>query len=524
MNAHSDNKNLRHQGPEVLCPKRSVPALQIIVLSMLFCIPRIPFLGHILSLDEAWILSALRSAAGGQALYSDQLYRHPPLYLLLGFALSPLRAAFEYRLELLTLLFSLASLIVLVKFTARYYGHRIALYTGIVFALAPGPVFFDTWVKRDCLVTLLGLLAIWAVLEKKEYWAGVMLGLAFLSKETAIFFGLAIFFLLLFDNGQGKIWLRLLKVYGLTAIIAGGWYLFVAQYTLMHWSFFHGKNPNASSFATEWWYYFAKLQPDLSTTGLLFFVIGLFSILYRMIRLHTPLAGLTLKKISLLPLSLLLPAYLILSLARGKPPWMIISLYPFLALVSGIGIAAVIKFVKRLTVKIPRSAEVVPIAIPLLVTLMLGTHHIGVNYAQQLDNISPGTLRPIQNAYVLAEALNKFTSEGESVLFFPDLYRGKPEDLDPILYWQLNKKMNIMRSVAPSSLDSFKEIINRFHVSWVILYPLKGSGQERLLTEIQEEHELNNYWTRGALLLKVDEIWNERQSELEEKPPLTSPQ
>jgi 4-amino-4-deoxy-L-arabinose transferase-like glycosyltransferase len=515
MNKQTRNRN--HQAFQTIFPKRTLPPLQLLILSILFSIFRIPFLGHILSLDEAWILSALKSIAGGQTLFTDQFYRHPPLYLLLGLNLSPLKAAFEYRLELLTMLITLVTLIVLVKFSARYFGHHIALYTGIVFSLAPGPVFFDTWIKRDCLVTLLGLLAIWAVLKKREIWAGILLGLAFLSKETAIFFGLALFFLILLHGRQSNIGKKLLRLYGFCIITAGGWYLFVSKHYVNHWNFFTGKDLNASVFIEEWWFYFFKLRHDLGAAGLLFFIIGLFFLFLRLREFCTSSRGFLPKKTSLIPLSILLPAYLILSLSSGKPPWLTISLYPYLSLVSGVGIVVVIKTITRLLVKRPKSSKVVSMVSPIIVVLMFSAPHFTSNYAKRLNIMCPGTLKPIQNSYIMAEALNKLATDGETALFLPDLYRGNPKNLDPILFWLLKKKINLIRSAPPPNLHLFKEIISRHQISWVIIYPANDSIQEKLLKEIQKEFNPDNYWTGGGLILKMTEIWNNSHQGSEEK-------
>ena len=57
---------------------------------------------------------------------------------------------------------------------------------------------------------------------------------------------------------------------------------------------------------------------------------------------------------------------------------------------------------------------------------------------------------------------------------------------------------------------------NRYQISWVVIYPAKDSIQEKLLKEIQNEFNPDNYWTGGGLILKVTEIWNGSHQENEE--------
>lgn len=480
-------------------PGRSVSAWSMAIVGILFCSARIPFLGHILSLDEAWILSALKSIAGGQPTFTEQFWRHPPLYLLLGLTLSPLKAAFEYRLEFLTMVITLASLVILIKFTARYFGNRIALYTGIVFSLSPGPIFFDTWIKRDCLVSFFGLLATWALLEKRDRRAGLFLGLAFLSKETAFFFGLAIPFLLLLRDHPGNIWRRLLTIYGLAAAISGGWYLLGFRYFATHWDFFLGKAPDSPLFTMDWWYYFARLQQDLGGVGLLFLALGLSALLGKLSRNPGRRAG-----VSLIPLSLLLPAYAILTLSHGKPPWMTISLYPFLAMVCGVGIAATAKAARRLRLRAAAAAVISPVT----VTLLLALPNLGTGYPERLETMCPDTREPIRNAYIMADSLNSLATGGETVLLFPDPYRGGSLAIDPIMTWLLEKELLFINDLLPTDYDAFISLISSQHISWVIIYPGGDRFQKKLLEKTQDEFGATGYSMRGGILLKVDGIWN----------------
>jgi 4-amino-4-deoxy-L-arabinose transferase-like glycosyltransferase len=105
-----------------------------------------------------------------------------------GLLLAPLKQGFELRMQLLTLGISTAALLVFLVLAARLFGKRLALLAGIAYILLPGPFLFDTWIKRDPMVTLFCLTAILAFFHKQDWLAGIFLGLGFLSKETSIFF------------------------------------------------------------------------------------------------------------------------------------------------------------------------------------------------------------------------------------------------------------------------------------------------------------------------------------------------
>ena len=240
---------------------------------------RLPHLEHPLAWDEAWILCALKSLAeGGDTAFQNQLWRHPPMYLGLGLLLAPLKQDFAQRMEILSLIIHTGALLIFVIFIAKIMGRRIAFYTGIAYAMLPGPIFYSTWIKRDSLVIFFCLLAIWAFLKKRDLLAGVFLGLGFLSKESAVFYALSIVIMIPLLRPRKSLWRTFIAILAPILVISGWWYLFYATGTKGHLAFFQGVSEETALFSKTWWYYFAKLRHDLGIPGLILFAAGLISL------------------------------------------------------------------------------------------------------------------------------------------------------------------------------------------------------------------------------------------------------
>ena len=108
-----------------LYPGRSLPILWLFAIACLNIIARIPQLGHMLSWDEAWNLCALKSIASGAGLLAGQFWRHPPVYMELGFLFSPLRSGFEMRMEILSLMLGTGAILIFVSMISEFLGKRL---------------------------------------------------------------------------------------------------------------------------------------------------------------------------------------------------------------------------------------------------------------------------------------------------------------------------------------------------------------------------------------------------------------
>lgn len=500
---------LNSHTPESLrFPSRDIKAYHLFYIIILFLSVRLPLLSHFVSLDEAWILCSLKSIASGKQIYSEQFWRHPPLYMGLGLLLDPAGKGFEIRMELLSIMTWLISLIMFVKISSRIYGKNIALYTGIIYSLMPGAVFFDTWIKRDCLVALFGVVSYWACIKRKYWLCGLALGIAFLSKETAIFYLGASLLVIMIESNVSitKKAATTIKIFSAILILSGWWYFFMAQRNHAFLTFFTGSSDESGQFSMPWWYYFDKLTIDLGKTNFLFFIIGiisLLSILSKKFRKNSTLK--TVSKIRFYPLIIILFSYTIISLSSGKPPWITISTQLFIALFAAIGWDTLIKYSN--IVKWPNwiyHYNFYPYIILTIITLL---PHKNFNYPQFFNTMCPGLLQPTRISIQLADAINGITKENDRVLFLPDMNRGNSAALDPIIYWNLKESLHKFYGLKPANHIELVKLIKDHHINWISFSPASNSSQEQMILKLKDEFpSLSGIRVPGFFLLNVESI------------------
>lgn len=494
---------LKKTADSLAFPARNLPISWLAATGCLIILLRFPNLGHLLAWDEAWNLCALNSLAAGNKLFFEQFWRHPPIYMGLGFLLAPLKAGFALRMELLSLLLSTAGLLVFLAVVARLYGRRLALYTGIAYSLLPGAIFFDTWIKRDPAVTLFGSLALLAFINRKHRLSSLFLGLGLLSKETAIFYVLAIMAMASCRFFKGDSWQKVPPLVLPALLIAGGWYLFLSRGTGGFLAFFRGETVEAAGFSQSWFYYFSKLPDDLGWGGAALAVTGLLAIIPHR-RCSTILGGIKacLHK-RLLPLYLLLPGYLVLSLSSGKPPWMTIPFYPVLALLTALGWTYVFK---RLTaiLRLQRAgipAKTLAMLSVLLLTTILGLQKGSFAYAEYFKKIAAGQYELAATSYEMVAGVNELVRDGENLLILPMLYRNGPLLLDPIFTWNLTVSPAIHRSREPENYETLKQLLIDSNIQWLLMSPVKGSRQEKLYDQLVNDlAPLGRYFSNGILI------------------------
>jgi len=499
--------------PQLNFPKRSMPWFWLMGLTILFIAVRLPLIDHPLAWDEAWILNALKSMAeGSNTGFSNQLRRHPPIYLGLGLALFPHKPDFALRMQVLSLIINTGAFLFFIFLVAKIFHRRIAIYTGIAYSLIPGAILFSTWVKRDSLVILFCVAALWTFFHRKYLLAGLFLAMGFLSKETAVFYAAGIFLMVLFQRPKKSNIRILAEIFLPIILVSCWWYFFFAIGTKSFVSFFKGTSGETGMFLEPWWYYFALLKNDLGWLGLILLVCGLFALLpAKKLLPHKITNWKFLKKKRLLPLYILLPAYLILTISRGKPVWMTIVLYPFLALLVGLGWHLIVKKSANLITKVSGKSISPPTVISILpLILILGIPLAEFNYMKHLSETSPLTATTIRRSYRIAEAINQSAADREKILFMPMLIRPEQGTApDPIVYWNLKPGLNIYRVITPDlDYKSVKNFIIQKQIQWLLIFPVEGSNQEAITKNIIMESNPEGLNLPGmTLLLRVDQYW-----------------
>ena len=131
-----------------------------------------------------------------------------------------------------------ASVLVLHHLVRRWRGEVAALLAALAFALTPVAVLIFRYNNPDALLTLLLLLAAWAVwsaTEKGSTWrlavAGVVLGFAFLTKMLMAFLvlpALVLLYLVCAPPRLGRRFLQLLVGLG-ALVVSAGWWIAVVE-------------------------------------------------------------------------------------------------------------------------------------------------------------------------------------------------------------------------------------------------------------------------------------------------------
>lgn len=184
--------------------------LGILLLFVLFV--RFQLLGMPLERDEGGFAYTAFQMLQGKALYADVYEIKPPL-LYLTYAL--FMSIFGHSVEGLhigLLVFDLAYLLLLFAFARHFFDQTIALVAVTAFAilsLSPNLLGFATHATH--LAILPGLGGIWLLIRALDgdrklpfYWAGILLGLAFLYKQQVVHFMLFAGFFTIYDFARQR--------------------------------------------------------------------------------------------------------------------------------------------------------------------------------------------------------------------------------------------------------------------------------------------------------------------------------
>ena len=352
------------------CKKKRIAALlAVLVLAMLL---RAFNVGHTLSYDEAWNVNSIVDVATGQTgdLFYGNFFRHPPLYTGLGvtFAVSfqgwsgnpgafgspdpRLTGSVRYWLatfmQVMSILFSLGLITVIFLCGADWFNDRVGLAAAFLFACMPAARAYDSLAKQESLTLLLGMLFLLLFFRGKYALGGFFLGLAFLSKEIAVFIPLALFVFLM------AVWRRTaFKGFavsaGVAALVAFWWYLFFSEGTGEFARFFLGRSVESLNWGRPWYEYLIRLPRDVGWVALVLTVAGLLVTArqWRIFGFRAREGPLRPRHMAMFLLVWWVCCYLALSISLGKPPWMVYSALPAVALLAGVGLLGLWDAMKR---------------------------------------------------------------------------------------------------------------------------------------------------------------------------------
>lgn len=487
----------------------------------LFAALRFAWVGHLLVWDEAMTLCTVRAfVSGGEDYFSQWLWRHPPLFSLLMSLLHPLQRGFAERVEVMAILIGILNLLILFRLNQRLFGVSVALASAFFLAVMPGSVFFDVWVKTDHPVTTFGLLAIMLLLANRTFYAGLCLGLAFLFKETALFYAGTV--ILLWASGVlGR--RKLGDFIGLAfipAVTCCWWYIMVGTQSrpataaaggiLEHVRLAMGDNPY---WALPWNYYAGQLYTDLGPIGLSLALVGLVVAgwqargLFRTSSSATDTAAPVLRIGTLWPVLLIVPSLIFLSCLKGKVPWIIIVLLPAFAtlqaqamvmLLAGSPVSAR-SFVRR----------AVSTGVALAIILLSLAFVYGRDYETVLRKVDAGQWYGASCSREAAETLNRLVRDDERVLLTSFHYwKGiNPGDPCAVFSYYYERKGGVLVRSHEARFGELLKEIKSYKLDWALLSPEPGKAEFDLFGGFMTTLKLHPCKLRKAYIFRTQELY-----------------
>jgi hypothetical protein len=430
--------------------------------------------------DEAMnMLSTESILQGTDNAYSYWFWRHPPLFkslIALGYARP--YPAWNENLHLIMAALSGINAFILMRVLTRTHGKIVALASGFAWLCLPGPRFYDLWIKGDLLVITFGLLALGAAANKKIFQSGLLLGLAMLTKETAAIWTIPLAFYLPRKPHFRAFWV----CYGTAIALCLPWYAFRIP-ELTHYLAFATGLPltETEDWSAPWYTYWIQLPKLLGYAGVLIVISGL---VIRKDQLK-----------HLWPLTMLFSGLVLLSLIRGKPPWLFITFQPALAALCGIGLARVLDWARRHPFHPMKLVSISSAVIALSLQAFL------YDSDALLKSLSPSTHWGTHSSQEAAALINENVPATDSFSVSPMYYwYGKEKFICPILLCSLSRPPDILIRPGPMTRNDYLRILKGEEPDWALVSPNPQQAETELFPLIIEGH-VRVIPGQGALLV-----------------------
>ena len=343
--------------------------------------------GHTLMYDEAWNSNTVADGATGHTAttktsgvapdnWFGNFYRHPPLYLSAGIAYADVTGSGRFgasiALEIFSILCAIALTFVVFLCGRDWFGEYAGLAAAFLFAVMPAARMLDSLVKAEPLTLLFVMLFLLFFFRKKYWLAGVMLGLGLLTKEVAVFLPGALLLFLLLKRRWPE--LRGFGISALVAIVASfWWYLLLSSTSGEFADFFFGRSTEAAVWHKSWSFYLTRIPSDWGWPLLVLLIAAIAMLLFvKKAGTGVRKTGFTRRDHAEFALLVVALIYAVLSVSYGKPPWMIYSALPVMALLGGWAVVEAATWFAHGRVAVAMVAVVLALALALSIPVSFG--------------------------------------------------------------------------------------------------------------------------------------------------------
>jgi 4-amino-4-deoxy-L-arabinose transferase-like glycosyltransferase len=467
------------------------------LLVVLYVLSRLPLLGHVLSFDEAWNALAIRNLCENTAgPFRFNFLRHPPLYMLLGQLVSMGSTTPAVRLEILTLCIHAAACGLVMVLVRRGWGASCALWAGVAWIAMPVALLFDTWIKRDCLVALFGLLALMFWQRKRDLVAGIFLGLAFLSKETAIFYAGVVFLLGFMPPFSKADMMRVLRVAGVSLLISCWWFLLLWRGGGGYLAFFSGSSNESDWFSQPFHYYFSTMPYSLGWGGVVLACVGAGRMIAKLRVTGAVLAQL------IWPLLLVVPALGLLSLSVGKPYWLLMVMIPGFAALIGVGAHGVLAWgLKRCSGR--HAACGLGAGVCLTVLLLLVQFPGLKSYHDRAWPVIEGAVGLGEMSRDAAELINRRTSPDDRLLLTPMAYVQQGH-CTVFHYYIEPREVLFVQKETP--FEEMLRMIKEYQLDWAYISPGPYPADQPITKQFDALIKADLELLPGGVLIPLSEL------------------
>ena len=489
---------------------------------LLFIALRAPWVGHLLTFDEAANLCGVRAFVGGGLDYwTKWFWHHPPLFGTLLLFAKPLEAGFAERAEWMMMGISALNLIMLFVLTRASFGPAPALWVAFCYAVMPAARCYDLWLKQDSLAVLFGLLAVYAFYRNRPLYSGLALGLAFLAKEVAMFYaaGIAVLWFLQPPNVRR---FRDLLMLAAVAIMASAWWYILFSISIQYFIAFAMDSStrwtDVETWAQPWSYFLQKLPLDLGHSGVFLCLAGLLALRFDFRRRfsHKPWAERTLDDV--MPvwfLPILLVGYVLFSISRGKAAWFTSTLYPLLAVPLGLGVYAILrlientirKFAAMCSIRSPGWPRLISGAAAAAFALQAVIGGWNADYEEYLRKQSYWTWWGADSSRKAALMMNRLVRDGERILITPMNYWALPRSEPCAVFIYYLKPVPVILRRIDTPLHAILADIRTHRIDWIMISPVPEVGEKTIIGPIVRQYGLSPLQLRCVYIFKTDRIY-----------------